>query len=107
MNDLLSCSPGQIIWLSAFIETPLRAALLDSMCEGYWKTLCTLCRQVVPSGLPRAQDTSGPPQSQAVGEEKLEKEQHFPVAPDWDSNSPFERETNIQLCSTPALRVNL
>lgn len=39
--------------------------------------------------------------------EKLEKEQHFPVAPDWDSNSPFERETNIQLCSTPALRVNL
>lgn len=108
MKDLLSCSPGQIIWLNAFIKTLLRAALLDSMCEGYWKALCILCRQIVPSGLPRAQDTSGPTQSGvgAVGE-KLEKEQHSPVAPDWDSNSSSERETNIQLCSTPALRVNL
>lgn len=41
------------------------------------------------------------------GEEKLDKEQHFPVAPDWDSNSPFERETSLQLLSASALRVDL
>lgn len=63
------------------------------------------CQKAVPSGLPRAQDASRPSPSQ--GEEALEEKQHFPVARDWNSNCPLERETIIQLISAPALRVDL
>lgn len=110
MNNWLSCSPSQIIWLNSFIRTLLRAAVLGHMCKGYWKTLHHIpCQRVqeslVPSGLPRAQDASRlSPRQQ---EEKLGKEQHFPAATDWNPNSPLERETITRLISAPALRIDL
>lgn len=69
MNDLLSRSHLQIIWLNSFMRTLLREALLGHMYKGHWETLGTasLLRgfgKLVPSGLLRIQDALGLSSSQ-------------------------------------------